>query len=919
MNGRSRLDRYQNLRSSTSENDTNVNDRNASQRGPTGPSAGSQPSFRSGYSRQTSRSRLYQTSEYDSLLKEHEDFLKSLDEQFGIIEPSPLSSAGKVEKQTVSPQQPQPPHIQEYSQPAHPEYQPGVEDPQPQPQQPFVQPMPQPGYMQPPFGQPVQPGYTQQMPRVSPEQPQQYIQQPYGQPMPQPGYGQPPYFEGYQPYYQPYYYQPVHPEFVQPTVEQAVQEPEAVQPSVEPAVEEPAVIEPAIEEPVAVEPETEPVVEEPAVIEPVTAEATATEAVEGPAVEEPVEVEPVLRATVEPVSELEQPETVYVQPLIEEQTEIEAAAAEKPEAIAEEPEVIAEDEPEIDDIEIVAEAPEIIEEKADAEIETAEETVILEAFVPQIKKPLVFGSAEDKTFEEKEEKGVIYYNIAAEKPAEKVVEEEDAGIDLYDQAYQSMLRLYPDLNTRKTEPRQIAAEYELIEDEDYIYEAEEFSDLESVEIDDIEEIIAEPVIIDPEIEPIAEEPEELSAEEISELEPVETDELPEELAEEEIIEFEPVEADVEPEKEVAFEFKPDFEIEEAAERTAEIEIIDESEGFNLVQDEVTDEDDEVFEAIEITDEEILEFMPEDIETGTRFVPIDETQDIIVVDDEEDYAEYAKDYEEFSSYQEKVFPEAEIKDLELLDEDFVAEELDDQVIEIIDEKDSVKVMDSYLNEPEVLPEQIKEFEPVSIEHYADDEEIDIFDDENFIDDIVESQPSSYTETNVFKFIDDILVDVKNDAERIERLQPKQDFFNVEEDKTIEDISRVLSGWNLDELDFVEEESMMPRYEEKSEEVLQEAVYQPTYTVQTPVYYDNPVNVEELTQKLESERALRQQMLEQTKQIKLQVKEYENELDSVNTSMSKTNKILNFVLTLLIMTLFVILFVIGFWFAQERGLI
>ncbi|HQB32311.1 MAG TPA: hypothetical protein PLI19_03160, partial [Erysipelotrichaceae bacterium] len=615
MNGRSRLDRYQNLRSSTSENDTNVNDRNASQRGPTGPSAGSQPSFRSGYSRQTSRSRLYQTSEYDSLLKEHEDFLKSLDEQFGIIEPSPLSSAGKVEKQTVSPQQPQPPHIQEYSQPAHPEYQPGVEDPQPQPQQPFVQPMPQPGYMQPPFGQPVQPGYTQQMPRVSAEQPQQYIQQPYGQPMPQPGYGQPPYFEGYQPYYQPYYYQPVHPEFVQPTVEQAVQEPEAVQPSVEPAVEEPAVIEPAIEEPVAVEPETEPVVEEPAVIEPVTAEATATEAVEGPAVEEPVEVEPVLRGTVEPVSELEQPETVYVQPLIEEQTVIEAAAADKPEAIAEEPEVIAEDEPEIDDIEIVAEAPEIIEEKADAEIETAEETVILEAFVPQIKKPLVFGSAEDKTFEEKEEKGVIYYNIAAEKPAEKVVEEEDAGIDLYDQAYQSMLRLYPDLNTRKTEPRQIAAEYELIEDEDYIYEAEEFSDLESVEIDDIEEIIAEPVIIDPEIEPIAEEPEELSAEEISELEPVETDELPEELAEEEIIEFEPVEADVEPEKEVAFEFKPDFEIEEAAERTAEIEIIDESEGFNLVQDEVTDEDDEVFEAIEITDEEILEFMPEDIETG----------------------------------------------------------------------------------------------------------------------------------------------------------------------------------------------------------------------------------------------------------------------------------------------------------------
>ena len=113
--------------------------------------------------------------------------------------------------------------------------------------------------------------------------------------------------------------------------------------------------------------------------------------------------------------------------------------------------------------------------------------------------------------------------------------------------------------------------------------------------------------------------------------------------------------------------------------------------------------------------------------------------------------------------------------------------------------------------------------------------------------------------------------------------------------------------------------MPTFDEDGIEVAQDIVYQATNPVHTPVYYDYPVVVDELTQKLENERALRQQMLEQTKQIKLQVKEYENELESVNSSMSKTNKILNFVLTLLIMTLFVILFVIGFWFAQERGLI
>ena len=62
-----------------------------------------------------------------------------------------------------------------------------------------------------------------------------------------------------------------------------------------------------------------------------------------------------------------------------------------------------------------------------------------------------------------------------------------------------------------------------------------------------------------------------------------------------------------------------------------------------------------------------------------------------------------------------------------------------------------------------------------------------------------------------------------------------------------------------------------------------------------------------------------MAEQTKQLKLQMSEYENEINNANSSMTKTNKILNFVLTLLILLLFAFLLVIGYWFAQERGLI
>ena len=84
-------------------------------------------------------------------------------------------------------------------------------------------------------------------------------------------------------------------------------------------------------------------------------------------------------------------------------------------------------------------------------------------------------------------------------------------------------------------------------------------------------------------------------------------------------------------------------------------------------------------------------------------------------------------------------------------------------------------------------------------------------------------------------------------------------------------------------------------------------------------ENREHLNELTQKIEMERELRQEMFEQTQQLKLQVSEYENELNDVNNNVSRTNRILNVVLTLLIIALFVIIVIIGFFFAQERGLI
>lgn len=328
---------------------------------------------------------------------------------------------------------------------------------------------------------------------------------------------------------------------------------------------------------------------------------------------------------------------------------------------------------------------------------------------------------------------------------------------------------------------------------------------------------------------------------------------------------------------------------------------------------------------EISDEEFFELEPiEDVEeiikddVAFEFVKPDfekealtEIQDIFVVDGEEEYFEDS--YQSELKLEPKPISQEEIiEDFDLIDEDFDAKELDDnKIIEVIDEEDSKRVINNFLKEP------VDELVPDDGFDYFEKEEYDYT--EKDLKDDLDEKTSHYTETNVFKFIDDILVDVKNDAEMIHTQQPKQDYFDVEEEKTVEDITKVLSEWNLDELDFVDAESIMPTFDEDGIEVAQDVVYQATNPVHTPVYYDDPVVVDELTQKLENERALRQQMLEQTKQIKLQVKEYENELESVNSSMSKTNKILNFVLTLLIMTLFVILFVIGFWFAQERGLI
>ena len=110
---------------------------------------------------------------------------------------------------------------------------------------------------------------------------------------------------------------------------------------------------------------------------------------------------------------------------------------------------------------------------------------------------------------------------------------------------------------------------------------------------------------------------------------------------------------------------------------------------------------------------------------------------------------------------------------------------------------------------------------------------------------------------------------------------------------------------------------------------ELLYDETPTAEIPVQreYAQPLtrkqedqeHINKLTKQIEKERAAREEMFERTQQLKLQVSEYENDLNEVSNNMSRTNRILNVILTLLIIALFVILFIMGFFFAKERGLI
>ena len=72
-------------------------------------------------------------------------------------------------------------------------------------------------------------------------------------------------------------------------------------------------------------------------------------------------------------------------------------------------------------------------------------------------------------------------------------------------------------------------------------------------------------------------------------------------------------------------------------------------------------------------------------------------------------------------------------------------------------------------------------------------------------------------------------------------------------------------------------------------------------------------------LAAERTARQQLLNETTQIRAQLDDYEDNLTDVSDKMNRTNRVLNGVLIVLIIALFVVLLGVIYWILSLRDVV
>lgn len=82
---------------------------------------------------------------------------------------------------------------------------------------------------------------------------------------------------------------------------------------------------------------------------------------------------------------------------------------------------------------------------------------------------------------------------------------------------------------------------------------------------------------------------------------------------------------------------------------------------------------------------------------------------------------------------------------------------------------------------------------------------------------------------------------------------------------------------------------------------------------------PVAAKELQAEVEREQKLHQKLVEETQQLRVQLNEYEDDLNDLSEGVEKTNKMLNVILGCLILALLVIIGIIIYWVIQAGGLV
>ncbi|MBR5795985.1 MAG: hypothetical protein IKY26_07550 [Erysipelotrichaceae bacterium] len=364
-----------------------------------------------------------------------------------------------------------------------------------------------------------------------------------------------------------------------------------------------------------------------------------------------------------------------------------------------------------------------------------------------------------------------------------------------------------------------------------------------------------------------------------------------------------------------------------AQRFASMFMVDEEEDIVVVQPKV--------EEVKVEDivEELVEVLP-----AEEPVVEEVFEEVAVEEVVEETAEEPVVEEVF----EEIFEEATVEEVvEETAEEPVVEEVFEEIFE---EATVEEVVEETVEEPtveEVFEEVEEDFdidsyeeEPVIKDHFMDDI---LLEAKKYSVDMGQRAAIDTTATILSE-----LTQSEQEPVAFELEETADDSFDLEFAAEIEGLLNDPATENVEEAEVVEEpEELQAQIEaiindnitapffEEDEEVEEVEIEEVVEEVEEVVENTNNNSIisheierddyMELTMKLDQERIFREEMMQKTKQMKLQLDEYETELNTVSNKVSHTNMVLNFVLILLILALFCLLGFIAYWALVDRGLI